>query len=72
MMQKFVTGAVGDVDDVISCLSAILGDGDHGGGCIRLLVMNQWMNMWISTRTKNVEMSSIHLSWFVLHGGDLW
>ena len=26
--------------------------------------------MWISTLTKNFEMSRIHLSWFVLHGGD--
>ena len=24
--------------------------------------------MWISTRTKNFEMSRIHLSWSVLHG----
>ena len=26
--------------------------------------------MWISTRAKNFEMSRIHLSWSVLHGGD--
>ena len=70
LMQNCVIGAVGDVDDGISCLSALVGDGDLGGGRIRLLVMNQWMNMWISTRTKNFEMSRIHLSWSVLHGGD--
>ena len=32
--------------------------------------MNQLMNMWISTLTKNFEMSRIHLTWFGLHGGD--
>ena len=51
-MQKCVTDAVGDVDDGVSGLSALVGDGDLGGGRIRLLVMNQWMNMWISTLTK--------------------
>ena len=69
-MQKFVTGAVADVDDWISCLHALVGDGDLGGGRIRLLVMIQWMNMWISTRTKNFEMSRIHFSRFLLHCGD--
>ena len=69
-MQKWVTGAVGDVDDGISGLGALFDDGDLGGGRIRLLLMNLWMNMWISTRTKNFEMSRIHLTWFVLHGGD--
>ena len=43
-------------------------------GRVRLVVMNrctnQWMNMWISTLTKNLEMSRIHLSLFVLHGDD--
>ena len=39
VMQKCVTGAVGDVDDGISCLSALVGDGDLGDGRIRLLVM---------------------------------
>ena len=43
-------------------------------GRVRLVVMNrctnQWMNMWISTLTKNFEMSHIHLSWFMLHGCD--
>ena len=66
VMQKCVTGAVGDVDDGISGLGALVGDGDLGGGRIRLVVMNQWMNkwrnMWISTRTKNFDMSSIHLT----------
>ena len=76
VMQKCVTGAVGDVDDRISGLGALVGDGDLGGGRIRLVVMNQWMNkwrnMWFSTRTKKFEMSRIHLTWFVLHGDDLW
>ena len=57
VMQKCVIGAVGDVDDGMSCRGARVGDGDLGGGRIRLFVMNQWMNMWISTRTKNLEMS---------------
>ena len=70
VMQKCVTEAVGDVDDGVSGLCALVGDDDLGGGRIRLAVMNQWMNKWISTRTKNFEMSRIHLSWFVLHGGD--
>ena len=39
VMQKCVTGAVGDVDDGVSCISALVGDGDLGGGRIRLLVM---------------------------------
>ena len=39
MMQKCVTGAVGDVDDGVSCISALVGDGGLGGGRIRLLVM---------------------------------
>ena len=62
VMQKCVTGAVDHVDDGVSGLSALVGDDDLGGGCIMLLVMNQWMNMWISTRTKNFEMSRIHLA----------
>ena len=71
VMQKCVTGAVGDVDDGVSGLTALLGDDHLGGGRIRLLVMNQWMQMWISTRAKkNFEMSRIYLSWSVLHGGD--
>ena len=65
-MQKYVTGAVGDVDDGVSGLSALVDDGDLGGGRIRLAVMNQWMNkwrnIWISTRTKIFEMSRIHLT----------
>ena len=65
VMQKCVIGAVGDVDDGISGLSALVGDGDLGGGRIRLVVMNRWVNkwrnMWISTRTQNFEMSRIHL-----------
>ena len=64
VMQKCVTGAVGDVDDWISGLGALVGDGDLGGGRIRLVVMNQWVNkcrnMLISTRTNNFEMSLIH------------
>ena len=39
VMQKCVTGAVGDVDDGVSGLSALVGDGDLGGGRIRLVVM---------------------------------
>ena len=65
MMQKCVTGAVGDFDDGISDLGGLLRDGDLGGGRVRLVVMNQWMNklrnMRISTQTKNFEMSRIHL-----------
>ena len=68
VMQKCVTGAVGDVDDGISDLGGLLGGGDLGGGRVRLVVMNQWTNMWISSRTKNFELSRIHLTWFVLHG----
>ena len=70
VMQNCVIGAVGDVDDGISCLNARVGDGGLGGGRIRLLVMNRWMKMWISTRAKNFEMSRIYLPWSVLHGGD--
>ena len=74
VIQKCVTDGVSDVDDGVSGLSALVSDGDLGGGRIRLVVMNQWMNklrnMWISIRTKNFETSRIHLSWFVLHGGD--
>ena len=39
VMQKCVTGAVGDVDDGVSCISALVGDGDLGGGRTRLAVM---------------------------------
>ena len=39
MMQKCVTGVVGDVDDGVSGLGALVGDGDLGGGRIRLAVM---------------------------------
>ena len=38
-MQKCVTGAVGDVDDGISVLAALVGDGDLGGGAVRLLLV---------------------------------
>ena len=45
MMQKCVTSAEGDVDDVISRLGALVGVGELGGGGVRLLllVMNRWM-----------------------------
>ena len=36
VMQKCVTDAVGDVDDGVS---GLVGDGDLGGGRIRLAVM---------------------------------
>ena len=44
VMQKCVRGARGAVHDGIPPLSALVGDGDLGGGRIRLEVMNQWMN----------------------------
>ena len=39
VMQKCMTGAVGDVDDGISRVSDRGGDGDLGGGRLRLIVM---------------------------------
>ena len=38
-MQKCVTSEVGDVDDGISVLAAVVDDGDLGGGGVRLLLV---------------------------------
>ena len=61
MMQKCVRGAVRDVDDGISGLGALVGDGDLGGVVVRLLLvvanrrMTKWMKKWISTQRKNLR-----------------